>query len=309
MRRNLSSSNQLQLKIISVGNLHSGGSGKTPLVLELAKYFSSDGVAIVSRGYKSAHSNDNVRVDPSAKNGAIQFGDEPWMMANIAQFPVWIGRERTKSLAKLGKDVKLAILDDGFQHLRVYRDVNLVCINCLRDAWESEESSCLPLGDLREGWEALRHASAIVLIGETASQRWNDFLEDNFPGLPVFFARRIYELPFWRANERVVLSQGERWGAFCGLGNSKAFQSAISRIPQLVFLKAFADHHVYSEADLDWLEKKRQEQNLAGLLTTDKDYFKLVDGFAARHEALASLRIRYELPEQFWYFLKSHLEL
>lgn len=298
------------LKVVSVGNLHSGGSGKTPLVLEVARYLKKHSPVIVSRGYLSRENFNCVQVNPhDTGGGAARFGDEPWMMAHLSNFPVWIGRHRVQSLSLIDKKKhSCAILDDAFQHFPVSRDLDLICINAARDPWDSH---CLPLGDLREGWEALRKAHAVIIVVDEESQaeKWKEFLPDRGRSLSIFLARRAYDPHLWQGSRSFFLAAQDNYGAFCGVGNSESFERAVKQYSQIHFLKSFPDHHAYSDQDLDPLVGLAKEKNLKGFVTTDKDYFKVAPLFSLRREALLSLRIRYELGEDFWYFLKSRLEL
>ena len=115
------------LPVISVGNIHSGGSGKTPVVRALAEHFKSRYPAVVSRGYKASLSSKGAKVN---MQGAFAVGDEPWMLHKLFGLQVWIGKDREMSIKKIEaiQSSNLIILDDGYQHFKVQRDLDIVLI-------------------------------------------------------------------------------------------------------------------------------------------------------------------------------------
>ena len=120
------------LKIICVGNLHSGGSGKTPLVEAISKRFQLRSPVILSRGYLGTLSSEGAEIDRLMPNGSLLYGDEPWMLSQQQAGPVFISKKRVAGVKRIEKQYpnSLVILDDGFQHLALGRDVDIICI-CL----------------------------------------------------------------------------------------------------------------------------------------------------------------------------------
>lgn len=151
-----------QIPTISVGNLHSGGTGKTPLVIQIADHFSSKKPAILSRGYRAKLSSRGAKVDLGVNNGPALFGDEPWMMAQKAVASVYIGANRRQVLKsyQIEENHQLLILDDGFQHRQLNRGIDLVVIPGDEDPISS---ACLPAGTLREPLSSLKRASLVVI--------------------------------------------------------------------------------------------------------------------------------------------------
>lgn len=293
-----------RLPVICVGNLHSGGSGKTPLVLGIARRWESRRPVIVSRGYRGREGARPAWVDPQRGDGAARFGDEPWMMATLHGFPVVVGRRRADALrlAESRGDFGLAILDDGFQHLPVSARLNVIAIGADR---RLEDAYCLPLGELREPLGALSEAHAVVLVQGATEDRageWRQYLAAKFPSLPVFSATRRWDLGAESVTGAV--------GAFCGIAApSRFFDDVSAYISAPVFFRAFGDHHAYSDADIDELIRLRRHWDLAGLVTTEKDWAKVGARFRARGVRVWVPRIHYELPAPFWYFLQDCLEL
>jgi tetraacyldisaccharide 4'-kinase len=247
-----------------------------------------------------------ARVDPHAPDGAAQFGDEPWMLSCRTHVPVYVGRDRVRQLRQIEKDgaTKTVILDDGFQHLAVARDYDLIVINVLKSV---EEAYCLPWGELREPLSAVAFASAVVLVGndEAGAARWEALIRSVAPKTRIFRAK-VATTGWWDRNGPVTEARLGKWGAFCGIATPASFIRQLDR--STVFLKAYPDHHRYGAKDFDWLEKQRVARGLEGYVTTDKDLFKVAAAMEARGQRVCSLRISYEIPDELWYFLEKSPE-
>ena len=120
-----------RLTIVCVGNVHSGGSGKTPLVLELVDHFASRAPVVLSRGYKGTASAAGARVDLASPTGPAVYGDEPWMLARRTGRPVYVGRDRVAQVKEIETqgESPLVVLDDGFQHLALQRKIDIVALS------------------------------------------------------------------------------------------------------------------------------------------------------------------------------------
>ncbi|MFA7675337.1 MAG: tetraacyldisaccharide 4'-kinase, partial [Endomicrobiia bacterium] len=166
LNRKFTKQQQLSSPVISVGNITWGGSGKTPVVLEIAKYILSLGKmpVILSRGYaRKENTLNNVIVRDNEKiiSDICASGDEPYMMAQNIKCPIIIGRDRIQS-AKLSQKFNpdVFILDDGFQHWKLKRDLDIVCINSLNPFGNN---MIIPAGILREKLTALKRADIVIL--------------------------------------------------------------------------------------------------------------------------------------------------
>lgn len=287
-----------RLPILCVGNIHSGGSGKSPLVAAIANHFSE--VAILSRGYRGQLESEGGLVDPAHTEGAARFGDEPWMLSQLMSAPIYVGKDRVRSVQGLEREKKFrgVILDDGFQHLRLGRNLDLAVVSV---SAKLSEAYCLPWGDLREPLSSLRFAHAVVLTGEDqASERaWRQYLASRCPEVPVFTAKLTVEGIFQGKNPAKPSGVA---AAFSGIAGPERFRKSAGEVK---WLRAFPDHHSYSDSDLRWILQEKRKVGADYLLTTDKDFFKLIRRFQALGEAVFSMRIGYELSPEFWYFLEN----
>ncbi len=287
-RRNILKRHQLSVPVVSVGNLTMGGTGKTPMVLHLAKLLDKHGFkpAVVSRGYggKSREVVDIVSDGETIFLPAKISGDEPRFLAeNLAGIPVLIGRKRVevgrKAIADYG--VKTIILDDGFQHLAVERRLDLV----LFSGHELIGNGFVfPGGVLRESFAALKRAHAFVITGicEGEDPRADDLVSDlgkRFPGRPVFYAPYQMENIYQIKHKKKYTTGAELPGpllAFCGLANPKSFRTTLEQNKIIITdFKVFRDHHEYSQEDLQLLFDEACLKGACGLITTEKDGVKL----------------------------------
>ncbi len=271
--------------VVSVGNLTVGGTGKTPFTLWLADHLKRRGlrVAVLSRGY--GRTGDQVAQVPRSgemSTLARQYGDEPVLMARkLVDVPVWVGRERFQAglAAVHASRAQVLILDDGFQHLALERDLDLVLLDAHHPFGNGE---VLPLGPLREPASRLRRASAYVLTraddpDRTAATR--RLLQEKFPGKPAFACRHRLAEPavglgsFRLSFER--LSRGQA-GAFAGIARPDPFFDALRRRGiSLSRQWAFPDHHVYRREDIAELLESIRRNHLQWLITTEKDLVRL----------------------------------
>lgn len=294
-----------QSKVICVGNIHSGGSGKTPLVLELARRLGDRNAAILARGYRGSLSAAGARVDRAAEDGAEKYGDEPWMLSQLVDIPVYIGRERAQLVRRIEADLGtgLIILDDGFQHFALRRDVDLVAIN---PGQSPSENFALPLGDLRESVKSVGAASAVILHEGPFADDWNRLLCEQFPNVPRFRTRR-QSTGLWDERGPVPEIEKRRLGFFCGVANSERFHQDTRSFIDAIFVRAFPDHCRYTEEDIDFLLREKSKNRIEYLVTTDKDRVKLAAPFERHGHKLLVLRTGYELDASFWPWLNDRL--
>jgi tetraacyldisaccharide 4'-kinase len=262
---------KLAQPVISVGNLSTGGSGKTPFILALSELLAAAGwqADVLTRGYGRLNS-EIARVDPEGT--ATQFGDEPLLLAR-AGLPVYVGASRYRAglLAEAqpaaGKQVHL--LDDGMQHRKLARQVEIVLL--LKADFDD---ALLPSGNLREPLSALHRADIIVLRAEDSA------LESRVRTLlgprrnPIFWrVQRSLKLRTL-AGEPAAIPQ--RALAFCALARPAAFLSSLRDAGCIPFsLAAARDHHIYTPRDMQSLAARAISQNADALITTAKDACKL----------------------------------
>jgi len=264
--------------VISVGNIVSGGSGKTPFTIYLAKLLQHNGyrVAVSHRGYKGAyeHTNRLVSDRDGLLSGADIAGDEPLLLAEkLAGIPVIVGKKRKNSLKKLQDqfpDLDYIILDDSFQHLQVRKDYNLVLFNSVT---KIGNGFVLPAGLLREPLSALRYADLIIYNGE-----------DEIPKELTRIGKRVIKVHnrlerFYLPNGDDIdpaLIRGKKTALISGIGQPQSFEHTV-RSAGIGFDKHYRmpDHYSYSNERMMARLSKEIENNFTYLLTTEKDFTKL----------------------------------
>ncbi len=280
----------LPCKIISVGNIVVGGTGKTPAVITIAKALQKDGVriAILLRGYQRRSREKVTLISDGEKRycSLTMSGDEAGMIAqHLNGVPIIVGKNRYLAgkfaLARFQSEV--LILDDGFQHRQLYRDVDIITV----DTTQTERTKqLLPTGILREPLSAL-HRADIVLLTRTDAPKVSPTLKAELkqliPNTPILETVhrpvKLYrltsdgtapvDLPFnWLRGKPIL--------AVCGIGNPNGFAITLEHYaPASVELIAFPDHHVYSKIDCERLKQKLKQNRCALIVTTQKDEQKL----------------------------------
>jgi tetraacyldisaccharide 4'-kinase len=256
----------LRWPVVSIGNLSVGGAGKTPLVICLARLLQREGfcVDVLSRGYGRSHKTAE-RVDPAGN--AERFGDEPLLIARSAGVPVYVGASRYGAGLLAERDIGgkgIHLLDDGFQHRQLARNVDIVVIH-RSDLGER----LLPAGRLREPLSSLRRADVIVLRQEDAE------LESSLRP----YAKR--ECLFWRAHRTLSLPDSpsnfmKRAVAFCSIARPAEFFTALAAAGvEMVERISFRDHHRYTKADIDRLAELGRRRGCDAFVLTGKDEVKL----------------------------------
>lgn len=266
--------------VISVGNLTAGGTGKTPFVLWLAESLRARGknVGILSRGYKSSVRLDAQSVQPA--QGAVRArvaGDEPRMLSArlMESVRIGVGADRYAhglALEKLG--VEWFILDDGFQHTQLARDVDIVLIDASRSC---PDEPLLPAGLRREPFEGLARADLILITRSTSSADLEAWLR-KFTPAPVAYAQTHLRRMCQYAEQRRPSPDwsGKRLYAFCAIGNPEAFYADLRLWgAEIAGCMTFPDHHHFKSRDLDKVQAAARAHGCAGLICTEKDTFNL----------------------------------
>ncbi len=284
-RKALLVSRRLDAPVISVGNLTTGGTGKTPFVAWLAQRLKNDGhhPGILTRGY-GRRSHENILVVPAGGTESVsQTGDEAQIFLRTGSAALGIAADRyTVGLilrARFGVDI--FVLDDGFQHHRLRRDLDIVLIDALSPFSNGE---LMPLGRLREPLAALARADAFV-ITRTEMARITPAIERKLreynPAAPIFRTVTIADqwVEFATGHEYSGDLAAERAIAFCGLGNPASFWQTLARLNvSPVESIEYGDHHSYTSAELTGLAQLAKNQRATVLLTTEKDAVNLREG-------------------------------
>ena len=282
-RRGLISSKRLPVPVVSVGNVTFGGTGKTPTVIALVRdlVHHSHRPAVLTRGYKRSDDRQIVVVGPDPKYGVHEVGDEPLEMARrLPGVPVIVDADRVRGgHAAVRRGVDVVVLDDGFQHLRLERDLDLVVVDA-GDPWGGGRLP--PLGRLREPISALARADAVLITKvpvpwhETVAEIEGEVRKLN-PQAAILAARIVpsrVRVPGegWCASDRLA---GERVFAFAGIGRPQGFLETLEGAGAVISgSRWIADHHHYSAADLDGVLAAAGEAG-ATAVTTCKDAVKL----------------------------------
>lgn len=262
---------KVNAKVISVGNVTVGGSGKTSLAGYIAEQLLAQGkhVALVARGY------GRLSGRPTAANGRSpitweSFGDEPAALARaIPGLHMYIDSSKTEAARQAAKGgLRYLIVDDGFQHRRLHRDLDIVCLEGERPFGNG---FLLPVGRLREPIRSLKRADALVAFGVPTE---------------ILGKLREYGKPIFRARKKVSAIKsldgqsadiaGKKLVAFCGLGNPDSFRQSLDGIGWLDGgLAKFRDHHIYKKGDIDSILERIKVTGSSGAITTMKDLVKI----------------------------------
>jgi tetraacyldisaccharide 4'-kinase len=305
-RRRWAAARRLPCRVISIGNLTLGGTGKTPLVEVVAGLLQQEGirVCVLSRGY-GGRAQSGITVVSDGERCLVPpevAGDEPILLAeHLAALPVIVGKDRYAAgmfaVERFGVDA--IVLDDGFQHVQLARDLDILLLDALRPFGNGR---LFPRGELRDRPAAIARADAIVLT------RWES---DTAPALlvpqlcrsnlPLFCSQHTpLDLRVLADGHILPLAslKGQRIVAFCGIGRPHHFRLTLQRLgAEIVTFVAFPDHYPYMRSEIEQLVEVAKQHRVDILVTTEKDGVRL-----RRLPPLAGqvweLRIRATIVEQ-----------
>lgn len=276
------------LPVISVGNITFGGTGKTPFTIWLTKQLSKRSLApvVLTRGYKGKleHKHGIIEAKKSFKYNPVDFGDEPLLIARrLKKGAVIVGKKRYLNFNHYFDHVKpdVAILDDGFQHLKINRNLNIVLFDALLP---SSQYNVAPKGYLREGMTSLKDADAIVISrSNQVHEQVLQALEEKicqFTRADVIWSHIYYRpLGIFNANYEKVYDLDELKGrkvfACAAVANPNSFFKQLEELGMVVIDRAvFPDHYFFTLDDvLNFM--KRAEENDAIIITSEKDIVKI----------------------------------
>lgn len=281
----LFSSSAFDIPIISVGNITTGGSGKTPLVIYLAELLNNNGKkpGIISRGYGRTsqgmllvHDGKKLLADVESS------GDEPYLMARVLEnVPVVVCEDRCEGISQLIKSnsADVIIMDDGFQHRKVKRDLDIITISA-ND--QKEDYRLLPWGKLREPLQNIKRANAII------TTKTNNFTPPNFhTEIQSIYKGSLYFstivpilMKYDSTGYHKSLPPSEPLFGFCGIGEPDSFIDSIGKLElKLSGKRIFRDHQEYTHTVITELSVQIKSSNCKAVITTEKDLVKLPDNF------------------------------
>ena len=272
--------------VISIGNLSWGGTGKTPITEKVSKILSKNNIfhAVLSRGYKSKKSKAINIVSTTRKvllKSSVA-GDEALMLAKkLKEVPVISGKNRflTGKYVIEEYGVRSLVLDDGYQHISLKRDLNILLIDSSKDF---ENNKLIPAGSLREPFTALRRADLIVLTKTNQIDKnissFKTFIKRYNKIAPIFKAvhkcdavidfksKRAYEATLFK-NKKVL--------AFSAIADPQSFKKSLRDIgAEIIDFIEFSDHHYYSSDEIKAIDSKAKELKAEAIITTEKDVMR-----------------------------------
>lgn len=298
-RKGILRQKHLNAVVISVGNLTTGGTGKTPMVMELAESLYDQGkrVGILTRGYRA---------------GAMESDEAVLLRRRLGpKAHLGVGADRfARGRALEREGIGAVLLDDGLQHLQLARDADILLIDS-RDPFGS--GHLLPAGRLREPKSAMARADVIVITRSEHAPALESIIRRYTPA-PIFYATaelKEIDLEGGRSGDTPTADWlGKRMFVFCGIGNPAAFVDNVGHWGmEVAGHMAFRDHHRYTPADLAEIERRAAAVGAHALICTEKDSCNLG---AARPRSLplyvCRIALRLTHPEDFWQVLDGIIE-
>jgi tetraacyldisaccharide 4'-kinase len=324
----------LPCPVISVGNIMAGGTGKTPMAVYIADLLLRLGKhpVVISRGYRGSLKKQAAVVSDGSQLflDAARAGDEPFMMARLKRFPVVVGKDRYQAgcLALERLPVDVVVLDDGFQHVRLNRDLDLVLMD---HDFPVGNGRVLPAGLLREpAVPALARADAVILTRcPDTVLRASHWVSGAAPGLPLFFSRHR---PFLaelcpagasgsrssgteRTHSEPGLSLNQLRGSsvvlFSGIADNRAFFQTIRDLgANILDHLEFEDHYRYKRSDIEKIQHQARALKADMLVTTEKDRVKLDPDIAWPMDlAVVGVRISLDNDGEFFRFIDTRIQI
>lgn len=276
---------ELNAKVISIGNITLGGSGKTPFVLYLSKKLNEKGInfAILTRGYgRSSKTTKELKRISAADVKWEEVGDEPFLLSShLPEVPLIVDKDRYYS-GKIALDKyksNVLILDDGFQHWRLKRDLDIMMVDSSVDL---ETEKLFPAGRLREPLSSIKRAGIFILsrVNQSSNKdKIKALLQKLNPQAPI--AESILEVTSvlsWKDKTEIELKslKGKKGLAFCGIGNPYSFERTLKSMGiEILNAFFFMDHYIYTRKEFISLEEEGKKQGVDFLITTEKDSIRL----------------------------------
>lgn len=330
--------------VISIGNITVGGTGKTPMSMYLARALVKTGKkpVVISRGYKGNYTSQVLVVSDGDRvfAGPDESGDEPYMMAQQKICPVVVGKNRFKAGQKAVNEFNpdVIILDDGFQHISLKRDLDLLLFDYSNPLGNNR---CLPSGRLREtAYMAAKRAHALIFTrcpSACQTRSLNDLstqppAEDVFKfnhtdktlqPLSVYFndlpGFKTCHVPFiceqiicGDTPEKIGMEmehlKGKKAFLFSGIAKNSSFYRTMAQSGVIIVDHLeFKDHYRYKRSDFEKINKTACQKDVDIILTTEKDQVKLMDGVKWEKDLIViGIQIQFQTPERFLSFLNEY---
>lgn len=277
-----------KVPVISVGNLSFGGTGKTPTIIWLTEWLIQQGLTpvVLTRGYKGQleHSSGLLKSGQKFRLNPFDYGDEPLMISNkMSKGAVIVGKRRAENLLKYFAEVKpdVVLLDDGFQHLQIYRSFNIVLFDATMPL---SDYKVAPLGYLREGLTALKDADAILIsradmVTDAKRQKLINTISEHFHHRPPLALTRYQPLGVFDVHDKYIFSIHELKGmkaiAVTAIATPESFYRYLESFGvEIVEKVSFPDHYFFSPEDVNELLIKASQQSSI-ILCSEKDMVKM----------------------------------
>ncbi|MGK0367526.1 MAG: tetraacyldisaccharide 4'-kinase [Thermoproteota archaeon] len=280
--------NIFQVPVISVGNVTFGGTGKTPFIIYLSKFLEENNKvpAILTRGYKGSLENSDgiIKGESKFRPNPVEFGDEPLLISRrLKKGAVIVGKNRSANLKKYFHEVKpdVVLLDDGFQHLKIFRSCNIVLFDAKMPL---ERYKVAPRGYLREGLSALKDADSIIIsrcdmVSDEVIENLINFLKPfHHPKITIarvrYIATGLYDIYFNKIYSLEKLKDVKVIGVV-GIASPESFFDLLEANGAEVVEKiSFPDHHYFTREDINEILESAAKHS-AIVVTSEKDIVKI----------------------------------
>lgn len=311
---------KVNAKVISIGNLTTGGTGKTPITAEIARLCIKSGkkTAIISRGYGGKLSSKEVQLVSDGENvflSAQEAGDEPfWHATNVKGACVLISKDRVKAaqwaIKELG--VQVLILDDGFQYRRLHRDLNILLIDG-RKKFGNE--MLLPAGPLREPISQAKRADKIIVVNKTPQDGHSvkDCRAYSRHLIKLYdketFGCNIVPAGIQAVTNKFPIFEPKTVYAFTGIAQPEAFFKLIAEYGHKMVKKIeYNDHYAYTQEDIKKIAADAKESGAYAIITTEKDLVKIKPFLDANPPEIPFFVLRLTLEMDIANLLKGTIE-
>lgn len=274
---------QFNIPVISVGNISTGGTGKTPFIMYLIDKLNLQfkNIVVVSRGYGRESRGMQIVSDGKGKIVGTEIGgDEPVLIATkFPNIPVIVSEKRSNgiSLAIKKFNANLVLLDDAFQHRNVHRDCDIVLVNA---KFPVENDNLLPLGNLRENKRNLKRADIVLITKIDAEESISHKMEyyHNF-GVDIYLSKYFKPMIYLAGSPKesdIENINDKKFISFSGLADPQSFKSSLEKIGLTIVENIpFKDHNTYNENDIRKIMDIAHLHNCKNIITTEKDLTKL----------------------------------